>query len=394
MGGYIGDGYPLCVDLPERAFLKKGAGYRYLGNSPLPELMSDPSQFATDKTIKRLVLSTSSHLYRKLCNSNNGGESNCNYQNHITLDSSLSCVADECQIEVPRVVQVNDSYFEYVQVPCVHQAFYNGAMKITKQYSWHTDASMCANPKLPEASAACCEKFDRQTATRTNVFDGERMTFSAADSRCGNMDDYYELCDFGMVKGNDERHKNSNFFWTSDPCEIMVKVNVGGMVAIVQRPPDYGKLLRHVQENNENYFKVFWKSGNFPKASNDNCDEDCEPLDDGSCLCSTTVAERQAFQTIPSNRQIVLDNLFIGAPDPANFGPNVYSSSYNPVTGIKTYVKNGQMDKNTIFEFMDDKGRQIRLKNTKEIVMIQNGNYSFRNTPHFMSLAKFEETRR
>jgi len=30
--GYIGDGYPLCVDLPDKEFLRKGAKYRLLGS--------------------------------------------------------------------------------------------------------------------------------------------------------------------------------------------------------------------------------------------------------------------------------------------------------------------------------------------------------------------------
>jgi hypothetical protein len=29
--GYLGDGYPLCEDLPEKAFLRKGATFVYLG---------------------------------------------------------------------------------------------------------------------------------------------------------------------------------------------------------------------------------------------------------------------------------------------------------------------------------------------------------------------------
>ena len=31
--GYIGDYYPLCEDLPDKAFLKKGATYKFLGRS-------------------------------------------------------------------------------------------------------------------------------------------------------------------------------------------------------------------------------------------------------------------------------------------------------------------------------------------------------------------------
>ena len=71
-GGYIGDNYPLCVDLPEKAFLNKGASYRFLGSSPLPELQSDHSSFASDETVKRMVLSTSSQLFQKLCNQSSG----------------------------------------------------------------------------------------------------------------------------------------------------------------------------------------------------------------------------------------------------------------------------------------------------------------------------------
>jgi len=40
IGGYIGDRAPLCVDLPPRAFLKKGATYRFLGGSKVSSAMS------------------------------------------------------------------------------------------------------------------------------------------------------------------------------------------------------------------------------------------------------------------------------------------------------------------------------------------------------------------
>lgn len=36
--GYIGDGYPLCKDLPPRDFLRKGATFRAVGNYNRPEL--------------------------------------------------------------------------------------------------------------------------------------------------------------------------------------------------------------------------------------------------------------------------------------------------------------------------------------------------------------------
>ena len=35
--GHLGDRYPLCVDLPERSFLRAGARYSYLGRSSIPK---------------------------------------------------------------------------------------------------------------------------------------------------------------------------------------------------------------------------------------------------------------------------------------------------------------------------------------------------------------------
>lgn len=40
-GGYIGDGFPLCVDLPPKHFLRRGATYRLLGSKASPELQQD-----------------------------------------------------------------------------------------------------------------------------------------------------------------------------------------------------------------------------------------------------------------------------------------------------------------------------------------------------------------
>jgi len=61
-GGYLGDGTPLCVDLPEKMFLRKGARYRLLGSISLPELIYDHPNFKDDDTIKRLELPSDSLL--------------------------------------------------------------------------------------------------------------------------------------------------------------------------------------------------------------------------------------------------------------------------------------------------------------------------------------------
>lgn len=220
-GGYIGDHYPLCADLPEKAFLRKGATYRFLGSSPLPELMSDPTEFAADESITRVVLAQSSKLREKLCNSSGG---NCNHDNSVVLDSSIPCDGDECIMDSVRVVQVGtSSFYEYVRVPCVNQVFYEEGRKLSLRHrNWPV---LCGNPELPEASEACCTQLNTRVAERNHIFDGERMLLSTAEGRCADINK--EICDFYDVTG--DRNKNSMYFWTSDNCHVRVKVNADGM---------------------------------------------------------------------------------------------------------------------------------------------------------------------
>jgi hypothetical protein len=39
--GFIGDRYPLCVDLPDKQFLRIGATYRLLGNHSLAQVSAN-----------------------------------------------------------------------------------------------------------------------------------------------------------------------------------------------------------------------------------------------------------------------------------------------------------------------------------------------------------------
>jgi hypothetical protein len=247
---------------------------------------------------------------------------------------------------------------------------------------------MCANPKLSDASEACCEQLDQYRATRNYSFDGERMRRDTARNKCAAVN--RDICDFSRVVG--DRHKTSIYYWTSDDCDIKVKVNVEGMVTIVHQPSDSTKLVSHVDESNENYFRVYWKENEFPTASIE-CGE-CELMSDGSCLCETVVAERQVFNRAPRSKGKILEKLFIGALGPDSFEPNKYTMTYDSGTGVKTYVSNGNYGLDTIFSFVDDKGRQFRLKNSAEMVIVKGGDYLFRNAPHFMNFVPTEATKR
>ena len=154
-GTYIGDGYPQCSDLPEKHFLMKGATYILLGNTPLPELQSDPVEWQNAGGTLALDSATSS-LYGKLCASEGG---NCLYPTKVVLDTTISCDGTECDVDTVRTVEVSDGiHYEYIRPPCVHETFYNNAKTIVPRNDG--DNTMCGNPLIETASVACCEGTD------------------------------------------------------------------------------------------------------------------------------------------------------------------------------------------------------------------------------------------
>ena len=97
---YIGDGYPLCNDLPTKHFLKAGATYRLLaGTSGEPDLISEQTS-SGDAAKKRVVLESDSELGGKMCQVEN--ESPClAYKSKVVLSSDITtCKGIECLIEV------------------------------------------------------------------------------------------------------------------------------------------------------------------------------------------------------------------------------------------------------------------------------------------------------
>jgi len=389
--GYIGDGYPLCIDFPNKMFLRKGAKYNLLGSRSLPKLMSDPAAFASDGSIKKFELDENSLLRNYLYHDNIN-----NLPISITLNENLSCTGRECDVETVRVVQISNSpdiFYEYVQQPCVQNAFYNHGKKVMGYHrNYHVT---CANSKLPLASEACCE-IGSFNAVRNQNFDGERMSFELADARCSEID--RESCDYSHF---DYRiypwnsHK-IGVHWSSDSCMVKAKINAEGLVAIVYEPSDYQTLDGYVDELTRNYFKVFWDLDSYPFAS-ESCDNICEVSMDGSCICQTYVQSSKVFNGMPKSVEDLFANAYIGSVHPDTYDHDTFSSATDQHTNITAHTIGNTFDENTIFEFHDSKGRSHFLKNSKEIVRIvgtrgEYTDYSFRNAPHFLSLLELEMT--
>ena len=107
LGGYLGDGYPLCKDQPAQGFLRQGAKYRFVGHAHEGEI---------------LELSAGSALYNALC----GGTDACSHQLLIELTETLSCTGAECQAQTVSIVKVGDGYYEHLYEACVGLFFSEG----------------------------------------------------------------------------------------------------------------------------------------------------------------------------------------------------------------------------------------------------------------------------
>jgi len=391
--GYIGDGFPLCVDLPEKMFLRKGAEYRLLGASHMPELMEDDASFKNDPILKKFVLDSGSDLKSILCSED--ANNRCQYENTVTLPTSLNCTAAECDADALRVVQVNDVHYEYVRPPCVEQTFYANAKKVIWRHREYD--SSCANPLLPYASEACCEGQHDTRAERFPhyLYDQERVKFSTAGQRCQLMVPPKVTCDFTDIEGID--HSKKGYHWTTDSCSIQVKVNDVGQVALVYDPESYNLLHPHVRADNRNFFKVYW-DGDYPKnnatvsVGNMCGNNTCESLATGGCLCGTTISESRVFKEMPRNVDEVMSKLTIGFYDTTAFDEGTYADSI-VVNGVTAYLtaSSGAFDTKTVFEVTDEYGRLHRFKNTYERVRIQGApEYAFRNAPSFMSVLNSE----
>ena len=159
---YIGDGYPLCADLPRKHFLKQGAVYRLLGSSSSPQLqVGDPPEWKTDVAVKHLELEAYGErsLFAVLCGSLN--PSRCSFQAKVVLDEELGCTGVECSIDTIRTVKVADGiFYEYIRPPCVYEGFFDKAKTVVRRgISWDLT---CADPRTEMGSAACCTADTRE----------------------------------------------------------------------------------------------------------------------------------------------------------------------------------------------------------------------------------------
>jgi hypothetical protein len=234
--GFIGDSYPLCSDLPEKQFLKKGAKYILLGSSSLAEYQSgDMDWWAgySDDELLRMTLDPNSQLRNILCNPGTPG-SECNFQPVVVLQENLQCTGQECILDNLRAFKVQQDppvYYEYVRPACVELSFYNTGKKINKRWPYET---MCANIQVDEVMDACCPPRDVYWGGAQCIcqFTGERVKYSNGVSRCNAVHGANAgYCDWEWMWNNGEKNnpdclqwmEDYTWHWTNMTCTVRVK---------------------------------------------------------------------------------------------------------------------------------------------------------------------------
>ena len=228
---YLGDRYPLCVDLPARAFLRVGARYRYLSRASARPPVGDTYPYAKDAGLEqysydklggkdpyrddwneieknkvrrgwvnrtawlgsvpdpaepRFVLANSSALYAQLCGGSVSLSGACTFPLEVTLSANLACTGLECDVDTARTVQLTSPdgvtvEYEYVRVPCVELTWFTGG-RVVRDVPGN---QMCVHPQTAAAGPACCRNdgSDGNGYHQCRYF-VERVTYATAEQRC------------------------------------------------------------------------------------------------------------------------------------------------------------------------------------------------------------------
>eukprot|EP01052_Picozoa_sp_SAG31_P011017 SAG31_NODE_614_length_13525_cov_4.312230_5_plen_1443_part_00 len=228
--------------------------------------------------------------------------------------------------------------------------------------------------------------------------------FCARKRRHCWWDNSAENCDSGY---NYAGHESSNIYWWTDlPCRLQAQVNVDGRVSVVHAGSES---RRRVGINSENWFRVRWQDGHFPKAASACGAQACSIVVGESgetCLCDVDMTTEAVFVTpdsIPSQADVE-ESLRIGAPPPEHFDPGTYticetSACQARAPDVQVYTRGTasapQFDETTIFKIEVNRtgadtltSRTLYLANKQSSVYIANatGTFSFRNPPQFMTL--------
>lgn len=372
-GKYIGDGYPLCSDLPQKNFLQAGAKWKLLGRSKNSD---DQKLFRNNEAGDNVlvsVLDPSSSLFKELCKSTSG---QCTFPSVVDIIHDLPCTGIECTTGIKIAqLQIEDLTvnYEFIQSACVNFPFFVNGIKISSSRQDSRAEQVCSDRGLSVAAEACCDE-DSFATHNTCTYTGERIPFPTAVSRCSKVGK--DLCEYKSVSSIECSFccNYNGFFWTNTSCEVVLIVNEDGKVAI-ERPSESIDFFFY---DSLTFFRVHWAGGAYPNPREFCNESQCE-LVGQYCRCRIDVENNRVFDSSPS-REAALSRLHIGGPNPSS--SDYTSEEVDDITIHVLHSKSNEphgMD--TIYEVVDNFGRRVYLKNMKSEITI--GSFSFRNTPTF-----------
>ena len=397
--GYLGDEYPLCDELPERHWLKRGAMFVYTGETSVEGPVMDSEATATSGKHGRFTAVPGSDLYNRLCAKNAAGI--CTFPARVTLGSNIRCsslTGQDCVADAVKTVKVVDTtggvtrYFTYVPTPCVRLAFFAEGRSVSAGWA----GKQCAPKSAAIAPAVCCEAARPHRPVNSVpglcAFANEDVTFDTAKKRCEAAG--HVVCSPAYVGASnwDRSCAASRFTWMDEPCNVKIQVYGSGRVGIIDQADSRFSLFK---ENSFSNFRVRWNKGTFPKAPN--CGSTCTVVTSSqgdTCVCDFTFQQYAVFtdESVLPTRVAVQNQLHQGAPDPRIFGAGVYTRCTTGACASRTDVRvwtrgaSSQWDQNTIFEMAPFRlgGRRRYLFNRRSNIRI--GSHVFRNPPAFMPL--------
>lgn len=375
-GKYIGDGYPLCHDLPRDSFLRKGAKWKLLGKSRLPKeqdllLRKGSLNGGNETTVVVTKLNSSSALFKNLCKRIQGM---CTYPSIVELSDNLNCEGFECKLDSIKVVEVETGvFYEFIHHACIQFPFFDNGKLVSKSRANVHDRSNCVDENWPVAAAACCDE-NFSSIHDTCKYTGELVTFMVAKSRCANKGK--DICTYNDVSwsGCGFCCNYDGYFWTDNSCNVFLIVDEKGNVSLEK---DTSKDTKSYDAST--FFRVHWENNNYPHGGNLCGNEICEVFGQ-YCRCMVHVEDTRVFSSLPT-RQEILTSLHIGGMNP-DLKKYAAEQKFEDIT---VHIENDQFPygKSTVFEVLDDFGITKYLMNMKSIVKI--GPFQFRNTPTFFN---------
>ena len=155
-----------------------------MGGDSTPELLTEKWDWGAPKRFK---VELSSALGQALCNDSGG---TCDFQAKVVLGSDLSddCDGVQCDIDDPRVVEIEGIFYEYVRPACVDKSFYQNPKLIRSRDqssgSNNYGKYLCADPTLQAATPICCSSGSKDESREGVLnFSKERVTYEEAERR-------------------------------------------------------------------------------------------------------------------------------------------------------------------------------------------------------------------